>query len=45
VQPFQPGSFIVDVGLQVQHNLRDPSVSVLILTQPDFLKQAKELLE
>ena len=42
---FQPGSFIMDIGLQVQQNFQDPSIFALILTRPDFLKQAKEVLE
>jgi hypothetical protein len=45
VQPFQPGSFIMDIGLQVQQNVQDPSIVALILTRPDFLKQAKDVLE
>jgi hypothetical protein len=44
VAPFQPGSFITDIAMTVHQN---PQMGLLALlaTQPDMLKQAKEVLE
>jgi hypothetical protein len=44
VAPFEPGSFIADIALQVQHN---PQMGLFaaMLTQPEMVAKAKEVLE
>src|ERR1700683_633561 len=46
VQPFQPGSFIMDVAMQIQQHAQDQAPLLAALTtQGDLVKQAKDVLE
>jgi hypothetical protein len=46
VQPFEPGSFIMDVAMQVQHQAQEQApLLAALMTQADLLKQAKDVLE
>jgi hypothetical protein len=46
VQPFQQGSFIMDIAMHVQANQdQGNTIFALLMAQPDFLNQAKEALE
>jgi hypothetical protein len=46
VSPFEPGSFIMDIALHLQHSAEHGgTLFAALATQPEMIKQAKQILE
>jgi hypothetical protein len=45
VSPFESGSFIMEIAMHLQQNPEHGSLLAMLATQPELIKQAKDILE